>query len=277
MRGSAVVLALVLAACDRPSPLVICHNANCEAPEARLDDTLPALTRSLAKTYNGLPLVDGVELDTFWYGAESRCLFAHDLDNDTTVPATAAAQLVADHLASTERASWNGERFYLLVELKANVASPYDSFHTPEQRALHAECVLDVLDIVLAGARARGHQLTVAFLSSAPPLLRELVARPRWAAYDGATDLERMLVGDIFAPYSGVVPELADYDIPLDGMEFHPDFMTRTRAETYRALGLDLFQWSFVMTSEAFDSLERWEPQFVLTNEAQLVRGWIED
>ncbi|NVB83913.1 MAG: hypothetical protein HOV81_36395 [Kofleriaceae bacterium] len=274
MRASILLLALV--ACERPSPRVICHNANCIAPSAERDDSLPVLDESLALTYGGLPLVDGVELDTFWFGAESRCLFAHDLDHDTSTSAVVAAQHVADHLASTDRPAWNGERFYVLVELKANVADPYDSFHTPEQRALHAECALDVLDTVLAGARARGHMITVGFLSSAPALLRELVARPRWSAYDSAPDLERMLIGDIFAPYSSVVPELSDYEVPLDGMEFHPDFMTRTREETYRALGLELFQWSFVMTPEAFDSLERWEPAFVLTNEARLVRNWIE-
>jgi hypothetical protein len=78
-------IAVLLAACDpRPQPYVICHNANCTSPDVTRDDTIDALTESMEQMYNGAQMLDGVELDTFWFGAEERCLFAHDLDGDTT-------------------------------------------------------------------------------------------------------------------------------------------------------------------------------------------------
>jgi hypothetical protein len=270
-------LVFVIGACDRPQPLVLCHNANCVAPDVSRDDTSSALRESLALTFDGAPVIDGIELDTFWFGAESRCLFAHDLDGDTTTSAAAAAQLIADHLATTSRASWNGERFYLFVELKGFVGESFDDRHTPMQRELHADCALDALDIVVAGARSGGHPITVGFISIEPPLLEALTARPRWPTYAAAPDLELMLVGDIFAPFNAIVPTLADYKVPLDAVEFHPRHMNAQHREAYRALDLDLVQWSFVTTTESLQSIERWEPRFVLSNEALLLRRWIEN
>jgi hypothetical protein len=270
-----VVAAAALAACDRPSPLVICHNVNCAAgPDVSRDDTLEALDEALALEVDGRTPIDGVEFDTFWYGAESRCLFAHDLEHDTTTPATAAADRIAQHLATTAVAAANGERFYAIVELKMHVGPELTDAHTPAQLILHAECALDVLDRLVAGARAGGHQLTVGFVSAVPQHLEVLRERPRWQAA-GGDDLELLLVGDIFAPYASVVPELADYRVPLDAVEVHPDFLTDPHRETYRSLDIDLVQWSLVTTTEALDAIERWEPRFVLTNEAVLLRDWI--
>ena len=64
--------------------------------------------------------------------------------------------------------------------------------------------------------------------------------------------------------------------VPLDAVEYHPDFMTEVHRETYRSLEIELVQWSFVSTIEAFDALEKWEPSYVVTNEAELMRRWIE-
>jgi hypothetical protein len=270
-------LVLSLAACDRPRPLVICHNGNCAGPDVERDDTLAALRESLTLTYEGAPVVDGVEWDTFWFGSQDFCLFAHDLDGDIKTPAAAAAQLVADYLALAPRVSYNGERFYAFVELKGFVGESSSDEHTPAQREMHADCALDSLDTLLAGARAGGHPLTVGFISIEPALLEALTERPRWPTYGSEPDLEIMLVGDIFAPFSSIVPTIADYKVPLDAVEFHPRHMNAQHREAYRALGLDLVQWSFVATSESFRSIERWEPRFVLTNQAELVRRWIEN
>lgn len=252
------LLALLLVACDRPSPLVICHNGNCTKPDTSRDDSLPALDESLT-----LDSFDGIEWDTFWYGAESRCIFAHDLANDRTTPATMAAQRIADFVAR-----WTGERFYVFIELKASVGESLTDAHTPEQRVLHAECALDARDILLA----TGKPVTISFVSAEPAQLHALVDRPRWIA---GPDFQ--LVGDIFGPYSSAVPALADYDLPIDAVEFHPDYMTVQHREAYRSLGIDLVQWSFVTTPEALDSIRRWEPRYVLTNEADLLRRWIDD
>ncbi|HEY5925699.1 MAG TPA: hypothetical protein VIV11_28630 [Kofleriaceae bacterium] len=269
--------ALLLVACDRPQPLVLCHNANCATPDISRDDTLDALAESLALTFDGKPVIDGVELDTFWYAAGNGCLFAHDLNGDTSTPASAAAQLVADHLATTPRASWNGERFYVFIELKGFVGESFDDAHTPAQMEMHADCALDTLNLIALGADAGGHALTVGFISIEPRLLQALTDRPRWDGVAADPKLEVLLVGDVFAPFHPVIPDIADYKVPLDAVEFHPRHLNAQHRETYRALGIDLVQWSFITTSESLASIERWEPKYVLTNEAPFLRRWIEN
>ncbi len=269
----AAVLVTVLTACERPQPLVICHNANCASPDADRDDTLPALAQSLALRYAGRPVFDGVELDTFWYRAGRRCLFAHDLEGDTSSSPAEAATLLAEYLATTDVPAWNGERFHVFLDLKAHVTESYDDLHTDEELVAHAECALDAVDTIAAAARGKGHALTIAFISGRPRHLEIVRDRPR---FQQAGEVELLLIGDIFAPYSDLVPDLADYRIPLNAVQYHPDFMTDVQRETYRSLEIDLVQWSFVSTIEAFDALEKWEPTYVVTNEAELMRRWIE-
>lgn len=277
MSTRALVL-VALAACSRPSPLVLCHNANCVGPDTEHDDDLPTLQRSLAQTYDGLPALDGAEIDTFWWGAESRCLFAHDLSHGTDVSANDAAMVIAAYLAAHDRVTYSGERFTMLMELKPNVGESFSDAHTPEQYAQHATCLLDAIDIILAGARTKSHAMTFGVLTGAPDGLRALAADPRWAALGAESDVETMLIADIFAPYSSVVPHLSDFDgVQLDAVEYHPDFMTVSKREAYRSLGLDLIEWSYVPTSETFDAIEKWEPPYVLTNDALLMRRWIDD
>ena len=277
MRARSRLLALLaVAACDRPEPLLICHNGTCVGPDTTRDDTLTAMTDSLALTRDGLPVLDGIEWDVFWYGKDSTCLFAHDLVNDTSTPASDAADLVADYLATHTRASWQGMRFYALIDLKAHVGPEYSDEHTPQQLADHADCALDSAARLLAGARAGGHELTVGFISGKPVHLEVLTSRPGWAALQPEPDLELMLIGDIFAPYAAIVPKLSDYKVRLDAVEYHPDFMTLQHRETYRSLGIDLVQWSYVATTEALGAISRYEPRFAITNEAMLLRRWTE-
>lgn len=278
MRGCSsalVVVAAALAACDRHEPLVLCHNANCLGPDVTRDDTVAALEQSLALTHDGLPVLDGVELDTFWYGTEARCLFAHDLAHDTSTPASAAGVAIASYLEASSRASWNGERFHVFIELKPHVGPSYGDAHTPAQLVDHARCALELADQILTGARAHGHALTFGFVSAVPAHLRVLREEPLWAALQAQPDLELMLVGDIFAPYSSVVPEIADYD-DIHAVEYHPDVMTLPQRETYRSLEIELVQWSLVTTTEALAAIDRWEPRFAITNEALLLRRWTE-
>jgi hypothetical protein len=276
MRAVCSVL-VVLAACTRPSPLVICHNANCASPDASRDDTLEALAESFALSFDGKPVLDGMELDTFWDGAQARCLFAHDLGNDTTTGANVAAQAVADHLATTPVVAWNGDRFYAFIELKGYVGGSYDDRHTPEQFIQHADCALDAAATIATGAAAGGHPITIGFIAGVPRHHETLIARPRWSELEADPNAELLLVGDIFAPYSSIVPELSDFKVPLDVAEYHPDYMTTQQRSTYESLGIELAQWSFVTTEEALDAITRWEPKFTISNEALLVRRWIED
>jgi|SRR5687768_3651264 len=270
-------LALVLAACDRPQPLVICHNANCATNDVTRDDTLEALEDSFALTWQGRPVLDGMEWDTFWYAAESRCLFAHDLNGRTDLSPNDAANVIAEYLRTTPVASWNGERFYMFIELKGFVGESFTDAHTSGQRQQHARCVLDALQIIVDGARAGGHQLTVGFVAGVPALHEAVRDRLVGSNFIGQPDIEVMLVGDIFGPYSSLVPELRDYTLPLGAVEYHPDYMTEQHRETYRSLGIQLVQWSFVTSVEALDAIERWEPEYAITNEALLLRRWIAD
>jgi len=260
---SALVVTLA-AACGRPQPEIICHNSNCTTPDTTRDDTVDALRESLA-----LGVLDGVEWDTFWYSDEERCLFAHDLDHDVTTPASAAADIVAEHLAGR-----SGGHFTVLVDLKPFVGTSYGDRHTPAQLAAHVACGLDGAERVVAGAAAGGVALTFAFVSAKPAMLDAVAADPRWRALAGTPGIETMLVADIFAPYAPIVPELSQFRVALDGVEYHPDFLTAAQRETYASLGLDLVQWSFVATPETFDAIARYEPRFVLTNDAVLMRRW---
>lgn len=262
MRCSWLAALIALAACDRPRPLLICHNGNCAGADVSRDDTLPALADSLAQTYSGAPAYDGIELDTFWDRASTSCLFAHD-EPVERIPVSVAVQMVADHAAQGGPALWT------FFELKAQVGASYSDAHTDEELARHVACVLDARDQLVA-ADDRVH---FGYLSSEPRLLKALAADPRYQAQP----VEQMLVADIFAPYSSVVPRLDEYDVPLQGVEFHPDFMTAERRDAYRSLGLDLLEWSYVTTPEMLDAIDRYEPEFVFTSEATLLRRWIED
>jgi hypothetical protein len=265
-------VALALAACDRPSPLVICHNANCTSPDPSRDDTPEALAGSFALRFNGRPVLDGIEIDTFWHGAQGRCLFAHDIDNPAAILASEAAQLIADHLATTTVVS-HGERFYLFIELKGFVGASLDDRHTPEQFIAHADCAIDVAQRVARSAAEAGHSLTVGFIAGVPTHHETLRGNPRWPSLEDDPDVETLLIADTFAPYL----QVTDFNVPVDVIEYHPAYMTQARRETYRSLGYQLAQWSYVSTAEAFDAIERWEPRFAITNEALLLRRWIEN
>lgn len=262
MRSLSSLLALAcITACDRPQPGIICHNANCTTPDITRDDTPGAMRDSFA-----LDVLDGMEWDTFWYAANDTCLFAHDLDHDTTIPASIAAQIVADNLAADPRP------FTIIIDVKPTTGTSYDDRHTPAQLAAHVSCALDSAELVAAADT--GQPLTIGFNSAGPDLLAALAANPRYVALGQVSNVETMLIADIFAPYADIVPTFEDFTAPLDGIEYHPDFMTRPEYELYTARKLDLIQWSFVATPEAFDAIERYEPRFVITNEAVLMRRW---
>src|SRR5205814_1627350 len=138
-------------------------------------------------------------------------------------------------------------------DVKPTVGSSYGDRHTPAQLAAHVSCVLDGAELVAAADA--GQPLTIGFNSAGPELLSALAASPRYAALGQLPDVETMLIADIFAPYADVVPKFEDFSAPLDGVEYHPDFMTQPEYELYTARNLDLVQWSFVATPEAFDAI----------------------
>jgi hypothetical protein len=252
------VSSLALAACAAsPPPRVICHNGNCAAgPDTAHDDELETLRASLGLTLRGRPVLDGVEIDTVWSRASGSCIFAHGPDG-TGVPAGAAADAIAAYLARATPASWSGERFTVFIELKRTVAA--DTPHTPDERERHAACAIDL-------ARRLGAATVV--IDSAEPLLLEAVAR-RGGAFQLAADFGSPFDGDTdpFDRFAGVA---------LDVIELHSDWTTDATAEAYRSLGVDLVLWMYSATAETFAAIERVQPDYVLTNEAPLLRRWLE-
>jgi hypothetical protein len=271
--ASLVVLA---AACDRPEVLVICHNANCVEPaDPALDDTLESLRQSLQLSINGRPVIDGIELDLFWRGSDGQCLLAHDLEGARTEPATVAAQMVADHLASTADLTYNGGPFQVFLEVKNHVGAETDR-HTPEQRRLHAACLWDVFNTINTAAVANGRDIDVFFASFGPELLREVYAQtpaglaeqPRYEGFYG-----------IPKPLDSQTTPLDVYaGIPITLVEFHVQWIHDAQYEGVISMpGVDIGFFMFSATVETFAAIEQYEPYVVNTSEARLLRRWLEN
>ncbi len=261
------------AACSRPDPLVLCHNANCTGKlVVHRDDTLDALRNSLKVDVDGRPAWDGIEIDTVWHGAQERCTFAHQV-RDKAPDAAEAAALIADHILTADTPSWNGSLFILKLELKP-VVGPDLEQHDGTQERLHAECALDVAGAVLDAAAAAGVDVEVIADSSDDGLLREVARRPRWLDIP-----RRRLSADFGAPrpFTPDTPKLSDFaGVPLDVIEFHPGWLTDAAVEAFRSLDVDVVLWMFSATPELFAAIRTYDPEYVNTGEAELMRRWIE-
>jgi hypothetical protein len=268
---------LVLAACtnERPETLVICHNANCAEPtDPEADDTLAALDESLALRFRGGPVLDGVEIDSFWDGGVDVCLFAHDLDNAERAPATAAAEALAERFDESGELTFSGGPFQVFIELKGTVDASETKKHSPAQRELHAKCAWQMYGILADGAQAADRAVEVVFTSFEPPLLRAMnqvrppstPLRVRFGAIQG-----------IPAPLDGQTHSLDEYDdVGIDLVEMHPSWMLDGQFQAARSSDLDLVFWMFDATVEVLAAIDRFEPAMVETSEARLMRGWLE-
>jgi len=277
--ASALVVLLVVGGChDAPATLIICHNSNCVEPvDNRRDDTLEALTESLALELDGRPVIDGVEVDLFWRRESAECLFAHDLDDlDITSPALAPAQIIADHLRSPGAISWSGDSFTLFVELKPAVDESGAESHTAAELGSHASCALDVFDEISAGAADGGRTVEVLFNSFEPKLLGALFDHPRWP--DGGATVARLgVIRGIPSPLNGQTEELSAFrsDLPISMVETHSDWTREAELDAFESLGWDVTLWMFKATGEILDSVERYEPAYTTTGEASLFRRWL--
>ncbi|MBL9018784.1 MAG: hypothetical protein JNL83_31650 [Myxococcales bacterium] len=262
------LIAVALAACEPPyEPIVICHNANCAGTGRHADDSIEGLSESLALRLDGRSILDGVELDTYlyWDGAASHCLFAHD-DRDPGASATPleAAAIVAEHLGAAG-AAWNGERFYLKIELKPTVAG-VDLFHTGAQLHQHAECAIDA---VAAAVESPSIPVTVIFDSTSECLHDEVVLRLAQPKYQSLVDRD-----DLTFEYSGpLVPTRQCIPVPLD--------IRTVRVESWRDNSLGGLRPIMVWLDAGADNTEALKinrylrPEYIATSRAQFVRGWI--
>jgi len=266
--------ALVVAgACARPDPLVLCHNANCTGKlRVHRDDTLDALRASLDIDVDGRPPFDGIEIDTVWHREQERCTFAHEV-RDKASDAGEAAAVLADYLLASDRPSWNGDLFVLVIELKPGVGPDLEPHDGSEER-LHAECALDLAATVMDAGAAAGVEIEVIADSSDAGLLREVARRARWADIP-----RRRLSADFGAPrpFTPDTPKLSDFaGVPLDVIEFHPGWLTDAHLEAFRSLDVDFVLWMFSATPELLAAIRTYDPEYVNTGEAELMRRWIE-
>jgi hypothetical protein len=276
-RFSPLVL-VALIGCDRPDVLVICHNANCVAPTTpELDDSIPALRDSLALAMNGVPMIDGVELDSFWRASDGQCLFAHDLDAERmTLIGEAADEVAAKITAGGQLTHSPGKPFRIFFELKAHVGVEKSERHTPEQRTLHAQCAWGVYTTIATAAETTGQTASVEFVfaSFEPKLLAEVIATT-----PAATPINYKF--DAFygipKPLDSETRPLSDYTgLPITIVEMHPQWIHDAQFEGLLSLDVEVLFWMFSATVETFQAIEQYEPEMVVTSEAQLMRRWLD-
>ncbi len=271
------LLLVAVTACERPHALLVCHNSNCAEPtDPANDDSLAALAESLALEVGGKPAIDGTEIDLFWRGSDDTCIFAHDIEADParTELASEAAAAVATHLATAPALTYGGGRFQMFVELKDFVDAGKTRHHTPEQRRRHATCAWEVYNTIAQAALDRGIAIDFFFGSFGPEMLKEVIRQtpanvpfpPRYEAYYGVPrplDSETRPLGD----YAGV---------PITLVEMHSQWITDDAYEALLAADIDVGFFMFSATVEHFAAIEQYEPLIVNTNEALLMRRWLE-
>jgi hypothetical protein len=269
---------LPAAGCDRPQALVICHNANCICPpDPDRDDTLSALHESLELEYKGRPMLDGMEIDIFWHGQQERCLFAHDLDapRPYTVARTAAEE-IARFFERPGEISFSGGAYVVRMELKGHVGSVFDR-HTLEQARLHAECALDLYEILYTAALRADRRIVVIFDSFAPRVLNAILGSPRWPGKQPHENITLRLSADFLdSTPSGLALQYLSEFPEVDDVAFHASWITDGTYQAFRSLNVELTIWMFSATVETFAAIEKFEPEAVLTSEAELMRRWLE-
>ncbi len=273
MKSISALMLLAVVGCDRPHALVICHNANCAEPaDPERDDTLAALGESLALERDGLPVFDGVELDTFWRGADDMCLYAHDLDRDQT-PALEPTLVLAEYFARSGPIG-HGDTFYVAVELKSHVSADTTDLHTAEQLVLHATCAWQVYGAIADAAVANDRDVVMVFEAFNPALLRAVIDQTPASL---PIAVEYSAIQGVPAPLDNQTRSLDKYrGLPLTYVELHDQWILDGQYEAVRSLGVQLAMFMFSATSETFAVIEQYRPKLVFTSEATLMRRWLD-
>jgi hypothetical protein len=271
----AVAAALAIG-CNRPHPRVICHNGNCGEPtDPEHDDTLPAFRESLALEENGRPVIDGIELDSFYRGADGACLYAHDVSNTAeNTPAIAPAVELAAHFAKPGPISFDDGPFLALLELKPYISADTSERHSPEQRVQHALCAWNIYKIISDAAIANGRDVVIEFQSFSPELLHAVLdAAPRVTP----TPYVLGAIQGIPSPLDDQTRPLGDYSgLPIADIQVHPSWLLDGRYEAILSSHAELSFFWFSTTTEIFAAIRKYDPTAVDTSEARLMRRWLE-
>jgi hypothetical protein len=272
-----LLLTAALAGCslqphDAPEPYLTCHNSNCRHSDPVRDDTVEALRESLALELQGRAMIDGTEIDLIWEPRGQRCVFEHDHVDAAGAPdASVPAAVLAAHLRDRGLlATWNGERFFLKLELKPG-AAPDERQLSPEEMEALADCALARSGEVQAAADDAGLALTVLYESQDIPLLRVLRDRPGWRSDLAGRRGPRQFVVNPYRDVRGLESDVGV--VTLNWWEIRDgDY---TRFQDLKADGVDMMMGGFDATEKALGSYEDVSPTYINTNEAPLVRRWI--
>ena len=284
---TAAIAALSIGCVDDYQPIVICHNANCVEPTAPEEDsTMETLVASLElfDEERGRPFVDGMEIDTFWWGEEGQCLFAHDLDHPERA---VAADHAVDHINAvlSERAeadiplTRSADRYTILIELKGHVAPSKEAAHTAEQLADHAACGIDMAQSLIASADDHQYQVEVVFMSFAPALLQGLFDDPRYSDLQAQEHpVALTILQGIPRPLDIQTIPLDEFpdDIGIDRVSVHPHWTRDPAYEVFRSRELELGYWMFNIVPETLKAIKVHRPHSITTSQAPTLAGWLD-
>jgi hypothetical protein len=111
--------------------------------------------------------------------------------------------------------------------------------------------------------------------------VRSLTRQPRWPGKAPGQGLRIKLEANVKT--AGLEPDdlvsLTGGDKPdgLDVLAFHSTRFPDGQQQAYEALGVDLMLWMLDASLETFSAAETYHPAYVNTNEAELLRRWMED
>jgi hypothetical protein len=81
----------------------------------------------------------------------------------------------------------------------------------------------------------------------------------------------------------GVPPPLTEdnysldkVDVPIDIAEIHGSWITDTALRTLRSMDVEFSVWSFDLTRETLEDIERIQPRYALTGQARTLRAWLD-
>lgn len=283
-RLSWLTVALTLLGCGGQTepPAIICHNANCvEPPDPQRDDSPEALRESLNATDDaGQPLIDGMELDLFLRGSDNQCVFAHDLDQEDPALARDAAGIVSDWLETPRaKATRTGGPYWVFLELKGTVGKTKAEVHTPEQRALHAQCAVDVLGVLADGARTGNVPLRVRLTSFSAELLAAVSSALKQSTWVNDDDVSVGLgaIQGVLPPLDFGTRPLDDYpdELGIDMITVHAQWLRDSTYQAYLSRGWSVGLWMFSAVPETYDAIEVFEPKWITTGEAKTFARWL--
>ncbi len=283
-----ILTAHVACSSDVEAPRIICHNANCVEPANPVEDDTPeALNASLALVdAQDVPLIDGVEIDTFWFGEEDRCLFAHDLaDPDSAQDASVAFDIISNHLQqrieNSKAITRQGKAFSIFIELKGHVGPAKSEKHSPEQLQKHADCAAQLGVDFAVHSTTHDYPLELVFTSFDASLLLELQSSTLYqdiAAQPNAVSKLGYLVG-VPAPLDSQSKPLDSIpsELNIDMLSAHPHWTRHSTLHAAESLNWELSLWMFSAVPETYDAILTYNPHYITTSEANLLSGWLEE